>query len=392
MQTLGRHPLAVLVLCSSACSGLSSRSPADLSSAERSACVEALTRETPPTLLLAGVDRGVRRAIDDTVRAHRVVALRLESRECNATVEVVSCSMETTYETIAPDPTSRATEVLTRPTLSRGGPVAGAATLLAVAGTDASGVARDVEISLSRGDARRISPWLDLSRARQPSRFGPMRPGPTPTLFAEDLGGRDCSRVTHWAREIDYGAYRALAGSLPTRRWDATPIDATDCQPPACREPIALTLATLPSRRCPPGSSPSELASGGPCRPMPRQLIEAWPALAATVERITTRACPIPAPGQPTEQAAQVARLFEGRRWLDAALAAERVANGETGDDVGNRRLAEFMTAVSCERLGMVDAANAALARIAATQCDPRHDEAAFWIATLERRRSATKP
>ena len=55
--------------------------------------------------------------------------------------------------------------------------------------------------------------------------------------------------------------------------------------------------------------------------------------------------------GQMTEEAAQAKRLFDGEKWADAMNALERVASGETGDDLGNRELAEYHLAIAFERM-----------------------------------------
>src|SRR5688500_1472837 len=49
-----------------------------------------------------------------------------------------------------------------------------------------------------------------------------------------------------------------------------------------------------------------------------------------------------PAAGNMTEEGAQAKRLFDNARWADAALALQRVVNGETGDDEGNKQIAQY--------------------------------------------------
>ena len=60
---------------------------------------------------------------------------------------------------------------------------------------------------------------------------------------------------------------------------------------------------------------------------------------------------PPPQAGQMTEEAAQAKRLFDGEKWSEAALALYRVRNGETGDDEGNKQIAQYHLAIALYRL-----------------------------------------
>ncbi len=51
-----------------------------------------------------------------------------------------------------------------------------------------------------------------------------------------------------------------------------------------------------------------------------------------------------------TEEAAQDRRLFEAERWAEAIPALKKVAEGETGDDEGNKQTAQYNLAVACRR------------------------------------------
>jgi hypothetical protein len=185
-------------------------------------------------------------------------------------------------------------------------------------------------------------------------------------------------------RAIDYGGFRARPGDAVAGPWDEEPIDASACQPPKCSEPIALEVAPLPSRGCPSGMLPD-----GSCVNAPKSLREST-ALATLRDANTgTHECPHPsvvAPGQRTEQAAQAHRLFGSGRWAEAAMSAARIARNETGDDEGNRWVAEYMLAVSWERLHHEVEATALLSRIALMPCHPMHDEASYWMTIVERR------
>jgi hypothetical protein len=54
-----------------------------------------------------------------------------------------------------------------------------------------------------------------------------------------------------------------------------------------------------------------------------------------------------PIPGPPSADAVAAKRLFDAQRWSEAATALWRVAYGETGDDVGNRQLADLDYAIA---------------------------------------------
>src|SRR5690606_4281877 len=61
-------------------------------------------------------------------------------------------------------------------------------------------------------------------------------------------------------------------------------------------------------------------------------------------------AAPVTA-GQMTEAAAAAKQLFDKERWNEAAQALHAVVTGETGDDPGNKQLAEYYLAIALYRL-----------------------------------------
>src|SRR5258705_9997917 len=63
------------------------------------------------------------------------------------------------------------------------------------------------------------------------------------------------------------------------------------------------------------------------------------------------KAQPAVVAGNPTEAAAQAKALFDKERWNEAAQALHRVRAGETGDDPGNKQLAEYFLAIALYRL-----------------------------------------
>ncbi|HTN84706.1 MAG TPA: hypothetical protein VL242_13495, partial [Sorangium sp.] len=69
--------------------------------------------------------------------------------------------------------------------------------------------------------------------------------------------------------------------------------------------------------------------------------------------------------GQMTEEAAQGKRLFDSERWSDAALQLKRVVDGDTGDDEGNRQIAQYHLAIALYRLQFYQASYAIFSQIA---------------------------
>src|SRR5262245_24307918 len=53
-----------------------------------------------------------------------------------------------------------------------------------------------------------------------------------------------------------------------------------------------------------------------------------------------------PTAGQMTDETADAKRLFDHERWAEAAAANRRVVDGDTGDDEGNRQIAEYHLAI----------------------------------------------
>ena len=97
--------------------------------------------------------------------------------------------------------------------------------------------------------------------------------------------------------------------------------------------------------------------------------------------RSTTR--PPPQPGQMTAQAAQAKRLFDGEKWSDAALALYKVYKGETGDDEGNKQLAQYHLAISLYRLKFYQAAYAYFSEISDKHNHLKFNETLLWLSKL---------
>ena len=87
--------------------------------------------------------------------------------------------------------------------------------------------------------------------------------------------------------------------------------------------------------------------------------------------------------GEMTEEAAQAKRLFDGDRWAEASLALFRVVNGETGDDPGNRQLAQYYLAISLYRLKFYQPSYAIFSVIADNTNHLKFNETLLWLAKL---------
>ncbi len=87
--------------------------------------------------------------------------------------------------------------------------------------------------------------------------------------------------------------------------------------------------------------------------------------------------------GQPTEAAAQAKRLYESEKWWDAAQALFRVSSGETGDDEGNKQIAQFNLAKALYKLKFYQAAYSIFSEIADKPNHLKYNETLLWLAKL---------
>jgi tetratricopeptide (TPR) repeat protein len=88
-------------------------------------------------------------------------------------------------------------------------------------------------------------------------------------------------------------------------------------------------------------------------------------------------------PGQPTEEAAQAKRLFDAGKWSEAALALKKVTAGETGDDEGNKQIAQYHLAISLYNLKFYQASYAIFSEIAEKPNHNKFNETLLWLARL---------
>lgn len=84
-----------------------------------------------------------------------------------------------------------------------------------------------------------------------------------------------------------------------------------------------------------------------------------------------------------TQDAASAKRLFDSERWANATAALDRVASAETGDDQGNRELAQYHEAIALYRLHRTTDAARVFTEIACDRGHLKHPESILWIGKL---------
>lgn len=87
--------------------------------------------------------------------------------------------------------------------------------------------------------------------------------------------------------------------------------------------------------------------------------------------------------GQMTEEAAQAKRLFDSERWSEAALLLKRVTDGDTGDDDGNKQIAQYHLAIALYRLQFFQASYDHFRLIADKPNHLKFKETLLWLAKL---------
>jgi len=87
--------------------------------------------------------------------------------------------------------------------------------------------------------------------------------------------------------------------------------------------------------------------------------------------------------GQMTEEAAQAKRLFDAERWSDAALILKRVVDGDTGDDEGNKQIAQYHLAIALYRLQFYQASYAIFSQVADKPNHLKFNETLLWLSKL---------
>jgi hypothetical protein len=89
---------------------------------------------------------------------------------------------------------------------------------------------------------------------------------------------------------------------------------------------------------------------------------------------------PVAMAGQMTEQAAGAKRLFDSERWNEAERALGAVARGESGDDVGNKQLAQYHFAIAIYRQQNMKGSYTVFSEIARDRSHIKHHEALLWL------------
>jgi len=95
------------------------------------------------------------------------------------------------------------------------------------------------------------------------------------------------------------------------------------------------------------------------------------------------KAAPAVVAGNPTEAAAQAKALFDKEKWSEAAQALHRVRAGETGDDPGNKQLAEYFLAIALYRLKFYQASYQIFSGVADNPNHLKFKETLLWLAKL---------
>lgn len=114
------------------------------------------------------------------------------------------------------------------------------------------------------------------------------------------------------------------------------------------------------------------------------------PDVGCRLEEANSDPTPAPLPkrepntaGQMSEGAARAKRLFDAERWAEAEPALRAVMNGSTGDDAGNRELAQYHLAIALLRLARPADALAELEAIALDPAHLKHAEVLLWLTKL---------
>lgn len=87
--------------------------------------------------------------------------------------------------------------------------------------------------------------------------------------------------------------------------------------------------------------------------------------------------------GQPTSDMAAAKNAFDQKRWAQAAAGMYKVVAGETGDDPGNKQLAEFYLAQSLYFLKFYQSSFDGFTKIASNPQHLKFNESLLWLAKL---------
>jgi hypothetical protein len=94
-------------------------------------------------------------------------------------------------------------------------------------------------------------------------------------------------------------------------------------------------------------------------------------------------AAPAVTAGTMSEGARAAKALFDAQKWPEAALALYGVGAGETGDDDGNKQLAQYFLSISLYRMKLYQASYALFGFIADNRNHLKFGETLLWLAKL---------
>jgi hypothetical protein len=178
----------------------------------------------------------------------------------------------------------------------------------------------------------------------------------------------------------------------------ATPASAQRKKKPggggAAAKPAGATAAPVVSK--PPASTPTPAGkpAAGTGKPAPVDLdsdstppastgnVAGGEITKARPPRVVDNSPP-PSAGTPSDAASQAKRLYEGEKWWDAAKALYRVYIGETGDDEGNKQIAQFNLAKALYKLKFYQGAYSIFSEIADKPNHLKYNETLLWLAKL---------
>jgi hypothetical protein len=167
--------------------------------------------------------------------------------------------------------------------------------------------------------------------------------------------------------------------SAPTRSvWVtalATAICMTGASAYAQHKPKKPAAAAQPAK-----PAPVDLDADAPQQPAPADT--AAPAGKTKPAKVVDNSPP-PQAGQPTEAAAQAKRLYDREKWFDAAKALYRVSIGETGDDEGNKQIAQFDLAKALYKVKLYQGAYSIFSEIADKPNHLKYNETLLWLTKL---------
>src|SRR5579884_1754850 len=157
---------------------------------------------------------------------------------------------------------------------------------------------------------------------------------------------------------------------------------------------ICLTGASAHAQRKPKKPAASQSGGGsGPVdmdadQPLDQQIQQQVQKEEQQTQKKRRAAAPVdnsppPSAGQPTDAASQARRLYQAEKWWESAKALYRVYTGETGDDEGNKQIAQFDLAKALYKLKFYQGAYSIFSEIADKPNHLKYNETLLWLAKL---------